>query len=118
MEQNEPVLEDEDMDRHPPGGNELATQESLGAEPWLGEKPPWVYVREEESSQLLLVLAHGVLQLHEGAGGKEQVLQLCEGGGGGVQVLQLCERAGGEEQVLQLSEGGCGGVQVLQLCEE
>ena len=69
MEQNEPLLGDEDMYRHPPGGNELATQESLGEEPWLGEKPPWEYVREEESSQLLFELAHGALQLHEGAGG-------------------------------------------------
>ena len=52
VEQNEAVLEDV--------GNELATQELLGEEPWLGEKPPWGYMREEESYQLLLELGQGV----------------------------------------------------------
>ena len=52
MEQNEAELQD-------PVGNVLATQVSLGEDPQLGEKPPWEYMREEESSQLLFELGHG-----------------------------------------------------------
>jgi hypothetical protein len=54
VDHNEGVLEDVEMKRHPPGGSELATQETLGEEQRLGEKPPcWEYMREEENSQLL-----------------------------------------------------------------
>ena len=95
-----------------PAGNELAKLVKLGEEQGLGEKPPRVYMEEEENSQLLfhLYMRDGV-QLAWGLGGG-QLLQLVLRLGRG-QLLQLAQGLGGG-QFLQLV-WGLGGGQLLQL---
>ena len=96
----------------------LATLEIFGGEEQLEEKPPCVYMREEENIQLLFQLAAlpeegvgGQNQLCRRGGGVGQLLQPHLGGGGG-QLLQP-QVGGGDGQLLQPQVGGGGG-QLLQ----
>ena len=113
------LLEEVGLQSPLPVGSELAKQETLGEEPWLGEKPPWEYMMVEESSQLQLLFLLG-----QGAGGGQllesgQSVQLSVGVGGDGWLFQLHI---GEELLLQLGVGGelllqlhVGGEMLLQL---
>ena len=92
MHQHHPEMATLEMLHTPDSG--LATLEIFGGEEQLEEKPPCVYMREEENIQLLFQLA---ALPEEGVGGQNQ----------------LCRRGGGVGQLLQLRLGGYGGGQLL-----
>ena len=100
----------------PPLDSVVARLGTLGREQQLGEKPPWLYVREEENTQLLFQLTFLLPELDKELGGGMQLLVQLSGRAGVGQLLQLCEGAG-TEHVLQIwaGGGGGGGQHVLEL---